>query len=99
MDRQQGVGGLLFETYPKIKTEHFSGAVNGNITLSFKGKTVKITVIEDVEDDVDELLYSYFSDAFKRVFDEIDNGEASVLPSSKFVDLIETLGFGVIIRI
>ena len=29
-----------------------------------------------------------------RVFDKIDNGKAGVIPSSKFVDLIETLGDG-----
>ena len=35
-----------------------------------------------------------------RVFDEIDHGEAGVLPLSKFVDLIEKIGGegGVIIR-
>ena len=27
-----------------------------------------------------------------RVFDKIDNREAGVLPSSKFVELVETLG-------
>ena len=51
-------------------------------------------MIEDVEYDVDELPYSYFSKAAARVFDRIDNGKDGVLPSSKFVDLIETLGEG-----
>ena len=29
-----------------------------------------------------------------RVFDKIDNGKVGVIPSSNFVDLIETLGDG-----
>ena len=29
-----------------------------------------------------------------RVFDKLDNGKDGVLPSSKFVDLIQTLGEG-----
>ena len=45
-------------------------------------------MIEDVEDDVDEIFGSDFSKAAARVFDKIDNGEAGVLLSSKFVDLI-----------
>ena len=49
-------------------------------------------MIADVEDDVDELPYSYFSKAAERVFDGIDNGKDGVLPSSKLFDLLETLG-------
>ena len=45
-------------------------------------------MIEDVEDDIDELPDSYFSRATVRLFYEIDNGKASLLPSSKFGDLI-----------
>ena len=84
----------MFETFPKIKTEYVSGVVTGNITSSSKGKTGKKTVIEDVEDDVDELPDSDFAKAAARVFDEIDIEIAGVLPSSVFVDLIETLGDG-----
>ena len=47
-----------------------------------------------MEDDVDEHPDSDFSKAAARVFDKIDNGKASVLPSSKFVDFIESLGEG-----
>ena len=46
-------GGFLFETYPKIKTEHVSGAVSGDIPCPYKVNTVKKNVIEDVEYDVD----------------------------------------------
>ena len=66
--------------------------MTGNIPSSSKGKTGKQTVIEDVEDDVNELPDSDFSKAAARVFDRIDNGKAGVLPSSKFFELIETLG-------
>ena len=52
-------------------------------------------MIEDVEDDVNELPGSDFSKNATGVFDKIYNGEDGVLPSSKFVDLIETLGGGV----
>ena len=52
------------------------------------------TVIEDVEDDVDDLPDSDFSKSAARVFDKIDNRKYGVLPLSKFVDLIETLGKG-----
>ena len=89
-----GKSGFSFETLPEIKTEHVSGAVSGNIPSSPKGKTGEKTVIEDLEDDVDELPDSDSAKAAARVFDEIDNGKAGVLPSSKFVDLIETLGEG-----
>ena len=51
-------------------------------------------MIEDVEDYVDELPDSYFSKATTIIFDKIDNGKDAVLPSSRFVDLIETLGDG-----
>ena len=50
--------------------------------------------MEDVEDDIDELPNSDFSRATVRLFDEIDNGEAGLLPSSKFGDLIEIIGVG-----
>ena len=65
--------------------------MTGNTPLSSKGKTGKKTVIEYVED---ELPDSDFSKAATRLFDKIDNGKDGVLPSSKFVDLIETLGEG-----
>ena len=51
-------------------------------------------MIEDVEYDVDEHFGPDFSKDAARVFDKIDDGEAGVLPLSKFVDLIETLGGG-----
>ena len=47
-----------------------------------------------MEDDVDELPDSDFSIAAVIIFDRIDNGKDGVLPSSKFVYLIETLGGG-----
>ena len=47
-----------------------------------------------MEDDVNELPDSYFSKAAVRVFDKIDHGKANILPLSKFVELIETLGEG-----
>ena len=49
---------------------------------------------EDVEDDVDELPDSDFAKAALVIFDKIDNGKDGVLPWSKFVDLIKTLGEG-----
>ena len=51
-------------------------------------------MIEDVEDNVDRLPHSDFSKSAMRVFDEIDHWKADVLPQSKFVDFIETLGVG-----
>ena len=51
-------------------------------------------MIEYVEDDVDELPDSDFPKAAARVFDKIYNGNYGFLPSSKFFDLIETLGEG-----
>ena len=92
---QQVEVGFRFETLIKIKTEHGGGAVTGNIPSSYKGKIGKNTVIEDVEDDIDELPDSYFSKSSARVFHEIYHGKYGVLTSSKFVDLIETLGAGV----
>ena len=58
--------------------------MTGNIPSSSKGKTGKNTVIEDVEDDIDELPDSYYAKAAGRVFDEIGHGKAGVLPLSKF---------------
>ena len=65
--------------------------MTGNITLSPKGRTGEKTVMEDVEDDVYELPDSDISKAAVRVFEKIDNGKDGVLPSSKFVEFIETL--------
>ena len=49
-------------------------------------------MVEDVEDDIDELPDSDFTKAVAIIFDKIDHGKDGALPSSKFVDLIETLG-------
>ena len=68
--------------------------MTGNIPSPCNGKTGENTVIEDVEDDVDELPDSDFSKAAARVFDKIDHVKDGVLPSSKFVDFIETLEEG-----
>ena len=65
--------------------------MSGYMSLLSKGKIGKNTLIEDVEDDVDELPDSDFSKSAARVFYEIDNRKADVLPLSNFVDLIETL--------
>ena len=65
-----------------------------NILSSYKGKTRRNNVIEDVEDDAYELPDSDYPKAAVRVFDKIYNGKAGVLPLSKFVYLIETLGEG-----
>ena len=75
-----GESRFSFETFPKIKTDHVSGAATGNIPSLSKGNTVKKTVIEGVEDDVDELPDSDYVKVDAGVFDEIDNGEAGVLP-------------------
>ena len=83
-----------FDTLPQIKTEHVSGSVTGHIPSLFKGKTGKKTMIEDVEDDIDELPDSDFSRATIRLFYEIDNGKTGLLPSSKFGGLIEIIGVG-----
>ena len=57
-------------------------------------------MIEDVEDDLDELPESDFSKAAMIIFDKIYHGKYGVLPLSKFIDLVETLGWvgGVIVR-
>ena len=54
--------------------------MTGNITSSYKGNKSKTTMIEDVEDDIDELPDSYFFKSTGRVFGNIDNGKSSVLP-------------------
>ena len=79
---------------PQIKTENVSGSVTGHIPSSSNGKTGKKTVIEDVEDDIDEPPDSDFSRATVRLFYEIDNSKAGLLPSSKFGDLIQIIGVG-----
>ena len=68
--------------------------MTGNIPSSSNGKTDEETVIEDVEDIVDELPGSYISKSTARLFDKIHNGKDGFLPSSKFVVLVETLGVG-----
>ena len=68
--------------------------MTGNIPLSSKGRTCEKNVIKYVEDDIDELTDADFSKAATRLFDKTDNRKDGVLPSSKFVDLIETLGKG-----
>ena len=55
--------------------------MTGNIPSSYKGSTGEKTLIEDVEDGVDELPDSYFTKAAARVFDKIYNGKAGVLQS------------------
>ena len=52
------------------------------------------TVIEDVEDDMDELTDSDFAESAIIIFDKIDNGKDIVLTLSKSVDFIEKLGWG-----
>ena len=59
--------------------------------MSYKGKTYKTDVIEDVEYDSDKLPDSYSAKAVARLFDKIYHGKAGVLILSKFVELIETL--------
>ena len=66
--------------------------MTGNILSYYKVKAVKNTVIEDMEDEVDELPDLYFPRASAILFDEIYHGNYGVLPSSKFVEFIETLG-------
>ena len=80
----------MFETLPEIKKEHVSGAVTGNTPSPSKVKTDKNTVIKYMEDNIDELPDSYSSKASVRLFDEIYNRKSGVLPSSRYVDLIET---------
>ena len=89
-----GRGRFSFDTLPQIKTEHVSGSVTVHIPSSSKGKTGKNTVIKDVEDDIDKLPDSDFSRATVRLFYEIYNGKAGLLPSSKFGDLIQIIGVG-----
>ena len=48
-------------------------------------------MIEDVEDDLDEITDSDFTKATARVF-EIDHGKDGVLPPSKCIDLIKSIG-------
>ena len=66
---------------PEIKIEHVSGAVDSNISAWSKGKTVKNTLIEDVEDDVDEIPDSDFAKAAAIVFYKTYYGNYVVLPS------------------
>ena len=47
-----------------------------------------------IEDDIYELPYSDFSKATARVLDKVYNEKDRVLPLSKFVNCIETLGDG-----
>ena len=54
--------------------------MTGKFTSPSKGKTCEKTVIEDVEDEVDELPDSIFSKSAAIVFYEIDIGKAGVLP-------------------
>ena len=54
--------------------------MNGNNIFPYKDKTGKKTVIEDVEDEVDEIPDSYFFKAAARVFDKLDNEKAGILP-------------------
>ena len=49
-------------------------------------------MIEDLEDDVYEVSDSDFSKATIRIFDKIDHGNYGVIPLSKYVAFIETLG-------
>ena len=60
--------------------------MTGNIPSSSKGNIGKNNVIENVEDDIYELPDPDFSKSAAIEFDEIDNGEAGVLPSPKCFD-------------
>ena len=51
-------------------------------------------MIEYLKDDIDELPDSDFAKASAIIYDKIDHENDGALPSSKFVDLIETLGEG-----
>ena len=64
----------------KINSEHVSDAVTGNIPSLSKGRTGEKTVIEDVEDDVDEIPDSDYAKYVARVFYEIENRKSNVLP-------------------
>ena len=66
--------------------------MTGNIILSSKGNTSEKTVTEDMEDDLDEIPDSDCVKAVAIAFDKMDNKKVVVLPSSIFVDLVETLG-------
>ena len=68
-----GGSGFSFEMLDKIRTEHVSCAVTGNIPSSSKAKTGTKTAIEDAEDDVDDLPDSDFSKTAATVLGEIDN--------------------------
>ena len=74
----------MFYTFPIIKTEHVSGADTGNIPLSYKTKTGKKTVIEDMEDDIYELPVSDFSKFVARLSYEIYYWKAGILQLSDF---------------
>ena len=54
--------------------------MNDSIPSSSKGKIGKKTVIEDVEDDINEPPDSDFSKAAAILFDVIYNWKAGVLP-------------------
>ena len=62
--------------------------MNVNIPSSSKVNTDKNTLIEYVEDDVDELPDSDISKSDAIVFDKIDIDKFGVLKLSKFVDVI-----------
>ena len=81
-------------TFPEIKIEHVSGEWLVISPRHIQGKTGEKTVIDDLEDDVDELPDSDFSKSAAIIFDEIYHGKDGVLLSSKFVGFIETLGGG-----
>ena len=51
-------------------------------------------MVEDVDDNVDEVPDTYFSKATAILFDKTYNLRYGVLPLSKFVDLVETVGGG-----
>ena len=74
------VSGFFFEIFPEIKINHVSDAVIGGIPSSSKSKTGEKTMIEYVEYDIDELPDEDFTKASARVFNEIDNGKAGVVP-------------------
>ena len=61
-------------------------------TCHIQVKTDKNTLIEDVEDYIDELTDSDFAKAAAIIFDKIDNEKYGVLSWSNSVDFIETLG-------
>ena len=75
-----GGSGFSFETLHKIKTEHVSGAVTGNITSLYKVNAGKKTVMKDVEDDIDGLPDSDFTKASTRLLGEINNETDAFLP-------------------